>query len=108
MNAALLDSYVEMLRDGCITAPGVDPIRFTAAALAREAVRCADLAEAMDTDPRKMDPTGYTAGLATVFGAVLLAASQIGISPEQLLRTHVTGLELMDPSRYSSARLVEG
>lgn len=101
----LLDKYVDMLRDGFYTAPGTDPIVFAVQALAREAVRAADLAEKMDPDPAKMDPTALTAGLATVFGATLLAASQIGLSPEQLLRTHVTGLELMDPSRYSSARL---
>lgn len=101
----LFDKYVDMLRDGFYTAPGTDPIVFAVQALAREAVRAADLAERMDPDPAQMDPTALTAGLASVFGACLLAASQIGLTPEQLLRTHVTGLELMDPSRYSSARL---
>lgn len=98
----LLDRYVDMLRDGFVAGPGVDPIRLSVQQLARESIRAADLAEAMDTDPRTMDPTALIAGLATVFGAVLLAASQIGMSPEQLLRTHVTGLELMDPERYTS------
>lgn len=91
----ILDRYMDQVRDGFTTPPGVDPVR--CAVVLVEVAGKGLVATAQQND----DESTLVAPLAEVFRHVVNAASQLGLSLEQLAVADLTKLAEDAPNLYS-------